>query len=171
MMVLMTELSESLEHGELASSGLLSFYDRLRGRVTGFAQRSAGKPGRGIVEVLLLAPDLFILLLRLILDKRVPSSARQLILGALVYFVTPIDLLPEAFLGPAGFLEDVVLAAAVLSVALSSDLEAIAEGYWNGSQRLRVVLRDVSDVAYNVLGHNLYMRLQRLLSRRGIHLE
>ena len=80
------------------------------------------------------------------------------------------DLLPEAFLGPAGFLEDVVLAAAVLSVALGPDLEAIAEGYWNGSQRLRVVLRDVSEVAYNVLGHNLYVRLQRLLARRGIHL-
>ena len=171
MMESMTELSESVEHGELASSGLLSYYDRLRNRVTRFAQRRAGKPGRGVMEVLLLAPDLFILLLRLILDNRVPTGTRRLILGALVYFVTPIDLLPEALLGPAGFLEDVVLAAAVLSVALGPDLEAIAEGYWNGSQRLRVVLRDVSDVAYNVLGHNLYIRLQRLLARRGIHLE
>ena len=167
----MTEPSEPVERGELASSGLLSYYDRLRNRVTNFAQRRAGKPGRGIVEVLLLAPDLFILLSRLILDNRVPAEARRLILGALVYFITPIDLLPEALLGPAGLLEDVVLAAAVLSVALGPDLEAIAEGYWNGSQRLRIVLRDVSDVAYNVLGHNLYVRLQRLLSRRGIHLE
>lgn len=167
----MTEPSEPVVPGELASSGLLSYYDRLRNRVTDFAQRRAGKPGRGIVEVLLLAPDLFILLSRLILDNRVPAEARRLILGALVYFVTPIDLLPEALLGPAGLLEDVVLAAAVLSVALGPDLEAIADGYWNGSQRLRVVLRDVSDVAYNVLGHNLYVRLQRLLSRRGIHLE
>lgn len=157
--------------GELASTGLLSFYDRLRDRVTGFAQNRAGKPGRGVVEVLLLAPDLFVLLARLILDKRVPAPARQLILGALVYFLTPIDLLPEAFLGPAGFLEDVVLAAAVLSVALGADLEPIAEGYWNGSQRLRVVLRDISEVAYNVLGHNLYVRLQRLLARRGIRLD
>lgn len=167
----MSELIEPVEPGKLASSGLLSFYDRLRNRVTDFAQRRAGKSGRGIVELLLLAPDLFILLLRLILDNRVPAGARRLILGALVYFVTPIDLLPEALLGPAGLLEDVVLAAAVLSVALGPDLEAIADGYWNGSQRLRVVLRDVSDVAYNVLGHNLYVRLQRLLSRRGIHLE
>ena len=167
----MTEPSEPVERGELASSGLLSYYDRLRNRVTNFAQRRAGKPGRGIVEVLLLAPDLFILLSRLILDNRVPAEARRLILGALVYFITPIDLLPEALLGPAGLLEDVVLAAAVLSVALGPDLEAIAEGYWNGSQRLRIVLRDVSDVAYNVVGHNLYVRLQRLLSRRGIHLE
>lgn len=167
----MTDLSEPVEHGELASSGLLSYYDRLRNRVTGYAQRKAGKPGRGMVEILLLAPDLFILLLRLVLDKQVPSATRRLILGALVYFVTPVDLLPEAFLGPTGLLEDVVLAAAVLSVALGPDLEAIAEGYWNGSQRLRVVLRDVSDAAYNVLGHNLYIRLRRLLAGRGIHLD
>lgn len=166
----MTELNGPLERSELASSGLLSFYDRMRYRVTSFADRRTGKPGRGMVEVLLLAPDLFILLLRLVLDDRVPAAARRLILGAIVYFVTPVDLLPEIFLGPAGFLEDVVLAAAVLSVALGPDLEAIAEGYWNGSQRLRVILRDVSDVAYNVLGHNLYQRLQRLLARRGVRL-
>ena len=167
----MDELDTSLpDDDRLASTGLLSFYDRLRERTTHAAEAKTGRPGRAVVEILLLAPDLFVLLLRLSLDKQVPFATRRLFIGALAYFVTPVDLLPEAFLGPGGLLEDVVLAAAVLSVALGPTLEPLAEKYWNGSQKLRVVLRDVSEGAHHLLGENLYRRLQRLLARRGVKL-
>jgi uncharacterized membrane protein YkvA (DUF1232 family) len=170
MIKTMTEVRAISEDEGLASSGLLSFYDRLRERLTDGVQSRAGKAGRAVSEILLLAPDLFILLARLSLDSQVPAGARRFIVGATVYFLSPVDLLPEAFVGPAGYLEDVVLAAALLSVALGPDLEPMAERYWNGSRRLRVVLGDVADVAYNVLGENLYTRLQRLLARRGVKL-
>jgi uncharacterized membrane protein YkvA (DUF1232 family) len=156
---------------DLASSGLLSFYDRLRDRLTGGAETRAGRAGRAVSEILLLAPDLFILLARLSLDRDVPANARRFIVGATVYFMTPVDLLPEAFVGPSGYLEDVVLAAALLSLALGPELEPLAERYWNGSRRLRTVLRDVADVSYNVLGDNLYTRLRRFLARRGVKLD
>lgn len=161
----------ALDDERLASSGLLSFYDRLRERTTRAAEAKTGRPGRGVLEVLLLAPDLFILLLRLSLDDRVPADARRLFIGALVYFVTPVDLLPEAILGAGGLLEDVVLAAAVSSMALGPTLEPLAESYWSGSRRLRVVLRDLSEGTYHLLGENLYLRLQRLLARRGVRLH
>ena len=166
----MTDIERFPETQGLASTGLLSFYDRLRVRLTAGAESRTGKAGRAVSEILLLAPDLFILLARLSLDPQVPTAARRFIVGATVYFMTPIDLLPEAFIGPTGYLEDVVLAAALLSVALGPDLEPMAERYWNGSKRLRVVLRDVADLSYNVLGENLYSRLQRLLARRGVKL-
>ena len=155
----------------LASSGLLSFYDRLRQRLTGSVEARAGRAGRAATELLLLAPDLFILLARLSLDREVPANARRFIVGATAYFLTPVDLLPEAFVGPTGYLEDVVLAAALLSVALGPDLEPLAERYWSGSRRLRTVLRDVAEVSYNVLGDNLYTRLRRFLARRGVRLD
>lgn len=166
----MTEVERLPDTDGLASTGLLSFYDRLRGRLTVGAQSRAGKTGRTVSEILLLAPDLFILLARLSLDPQVPSTARRFIVGATVYFIAPVDLLPEGFIGPAGYLEDVVLAAALLSVALGPDLEPMVERYWNGSKRLRVVLRDIADVSFNVLGENLYLRLQRFLARRGVKL-
>ena len=170
----MTEIERLPDGGgepDLASTGLLSFYNRLRERLANGAESRAGKTGRAVSEILLLAPDLFILLARLSLDRQVPASARRFIVGATVYFLTPVDLLPEAFLGPAGYLEDVVLAAALLSVALGPDLEPMAERYWSGSQRLRTVLRDVAAVSYNVLGENLYLRVRRLLARRGVRLD
>lgn len=154
----------------LASTGLLSFYDRLRLRTTRFAARRSGRLGSSAVEALLLAPDLFVLLARLSLDSRVAASKRRLLIGAVAYFLTPIDLMPEGVIGPLGYLEDVILASAVLRMTLNSQIEPLAESYWSGSQRLRVVLGDLADAAYGLLGSKLYSRLQRLLSRRGLDL-
>ncbi len=161
---------EVMTSDDLASSGLLSFYDRLRNRAITFAHRKSGKLGQGVVEAILLAPDLFVLILRLSMDPRVPARKRRFLFGALAYFLTPIDLLPEGLMGPAGYLEDVVLAAAVLRVSLRSDIEPLAEIYWSGPQKLRVVLGDISNAAYGLLGPGLYFRLQRLLNRWGVRL-
>ena len=159
-----------LETDELASTGLLSFYDRLRSRITLAVGGRSGRLGKGAIEALLLAPDLFILILRLSLDSRVPAQKRKFLVGALAYFVTPIDLFPEGLLGPAGYLEDVVLAAAVLRVSLQSELEPLAEQYWSGSQKLREVLGDLASAAFGLLGPGLYLRLQRLVRRWGVAL-
>lgn len=155
---------------DLPSSGLLSFYDRLRERVIEAVEKRGGRMGEGTVRALLLVPDVFILLVRLALDREVPSSARMLIGGALAYFVLPMDLLPEALVGVGGFVDDLVIATAVLSQAFSGELEPYARKHWSGSEDLRVVLRDVSYAAENLLGAKLYGRIEALLARRGIRL-
>jgi len=156
---------------ELPSSGLLSFYDRLRERIIHSVEKRGGKLGDGAVRALLLVPDVFILLVRLALDKQVPGSTRAMIGGALAYFVLPADLLPEMILGGAGFLDDLVLAAAVLSQAFGGDLEPYARKHWSGAEDLRVVLKDISETAQSLLGQNLYDRLKRVMGRRGIELD
>jgi hypothetical protein len=100
----------------------------------------------------------------------VPAATRGLIGGTLAYFVLPFDLLPEALVGGLGFMDDLVLAAAVLTQALGPELEPLAQRYWSGRQDLRQVLQDVVVAAQSLLGENLYGRLQRLLSRRGVTL-
>jgi uncharacterized membrane protein YkvA (DUF1232 family) len=157
---------------DVASSGLLSFYDRLRERILHAIEKREGKRGakltEGAVRALLLVPDVFILLVRLALDKNVPGSTRALIGGALAYFLLPVDLLPEAILGGAGFMDDLILATAVLAQAFGGDLEPHARKHWSGSEDLRVVIQDLTDAAQSLLGQNLYDRLRRLLSRRGV---
>jgi uncharacterized membrane protein YkvA (DUF1232 family) len=160
---------------DMPSSGLLSFYDRLREKILHAIEKREGKRGgkltEGAVRALLLVPDVFILLARLALDKKVPGSTRAMIGGALAYFILPVDLLPEALLGGAGFLDDLVLATAVLSQAFGGDLEPYARKHWSGSEDLRVVIRDISETAQSLLGQNLYDRLRRLMSRRGIEVD
>lgn len=157
--------------GEERPDRLLGFYDRLRAGISRYAEGRAGRRGRQATEVLLLAPDLFVLLARMSLDREVPKETRHMLIGALAYFVMPVDLMPEGVLGPGGFLDDVVLAGLVVSRALTKDLEPWASRYWNGSERLRVVLGDVSEAASQLLGRDLYGRLRRLLGRRGVRLE
>jgi uncharacterized membrane protein YkvA (DUF1232 family) len=150
---------------------LLSFYDRLRGRVVGALERRGGRVGRGAADALMLVPDVFMLLVRLALDPKVPAPTRGLIGGAIAYFVLPFDFLPEALVGGFGYMDDLVLAAAVLTQALGPDLEPRARLYWSGREELRRVLGDVVGAAQSLLGESLYGRLERLLARRGVALS
>jgi len=153
------------------SRGLLSFYDPLRDRIVRTVEKRGGRMTEGAVRALLLVPDVFILLVRLTLDKSVPKPTRALIGGTLAYFVLPFDLFPEGLLGGIGYMDDLVLATAVLAQSFGGDLEPYARRHWSGSEDLRVVLRDISETAHALLGENLYERLKRLLRRRGIEVE
>jgi uncharacterized membrane protein YkvA (DUF1232 family) len=167
---------EAAEHAfldgeEAPNAGLLSFYDKLRARILAAVERRGGKLAQPTVRALLLVPDVFMLLVRLSLDRDVPAGARAMIGGALAYFVLPIDLFPEAVVGGIGYLDDLVLATAVLAHAFGGELEPYARRHWSGPEDVRKVLADVAGAAHGLLGQNLYDRLKKVLSRRGIDLD
>ncbi|MEM8933168.1 MAG: DUF1232 domain-containing protein [Acidobacteriota bacterium] len=171
-----TALAESVDFAEelddeLPSSGLLSFYDRLRSRMVRFVEKKGGKVGPAAADALLLVPDVFILLVRLALDKDVPKEKRALIGSALAYFLLPIDLLPEAIVGPVGYVDDLVLGLSVLSQAFGRDLDAFTAKYWSGSKSLHSVLRDVVSTADSLLSQDIFEKLRRTLSEQGIDLD
>src|SRR5258707_3277919 len=89
------ESEEALARGtELPSTGLLSFYDRLREAIFKVVEKRGGKLSEGTIRALMLVPDVFILLVRLALGKEGPGSSRALIGGAIAYFILPFDPLP-----------------------------------------------------------------------------
>ena len=155
----------------LPSSGLLSFYDRLRDQIVEVVERRGGAIGSRGVQALLLVPDVFILVVRLSLDKDVPKGQRAMLASALAYFVLPVDLVPEAFVGPAGYIDDLIFALAILAQAFGKGLEPHAEKYWSGDQKVRTVLRDVLETAESLLGHSVYDRLRDLLAKKGVRLD
>ncbi|RMH17743.1 MAG: DUF1232 domain-containing protein [Acidobacteria bacterium] len=157
-----------LDH--LPSTGLLSFYDRLRERVVARIERG-GRLSPAMTDALLLVPDVFMLLVRLALDRGVPRAERALVASALAYFVLPFDLMPELALGTVGYADDLVLAVIILSRTFSGDLAPYAEKHWSGSARLRAVLRDVLQTADSLLGDRVYGRLKKLLASRGIEVD
>lgn len=141
------------------------FYDRLRRRLRRSLLEDRGF-APATLDALLLAPDLFMLLVRLSMDSRVPKADRALIGSALLYFVAPFDLVPEALLGAGGFVDDVMLAATVLAHALSRDLEAVAAEHWSGRAALRETLSGVASSVTGVLGRRRSQLLRDWLSRR-----
>lgn len=167
------ELQRTLETDQppLPAHGLFEFYDRLREKVLRAVEEKGGSFGERVAEALLLVPDIFILLVRLALDPEVPGGARALIAGALAYFILPVDLVPEAILGPAGYIEDLILAAAVLSQAFSGELEKYAVKHWSGPHELSHVLERLTQSAEELLDASAHGKLRRLLSRRGVELK
>jgi uncharacterized membrane protein YkvA (DUF1232 family) len=155
------------ESTNLGDPGLGRFYDRLRRRI---AQALTGKVGEPLADTLLLAPDLFVLLVRLFTDRNVPASSRSLVGGALAYFLLPADLLPEVLLGAGGYLDDVVLAAALVTHVFSSDLRPFVERHWSGRGNVHGVLEDAVRAGGALLPSRLYQRLGRVLARHGVDL-
>lgn len=167
-----THSAEAFDEGHVPpSSGLLSFYDRLRARIAKVVGKKGSSLGAGTVKILLIVPDIFILLVRMVLDRQVPSQTRALIGGALAYFILPVDLLPEALLGVGGYVDDAVLATAVLSQVFGTDLEPFVRKHWSGTDDIRVVLKDISSAARSLLGESVYERLRVLLEKRGVKVD
>ena len=143
------------------------FYRRLRDRVTRWAKKRDIPQKR--MEYLLAAPDLFVLLSRLALDDRVPLRAKAKVAAAIAYFVSPLDMIPD-FLGPPGYLDDVVVAAWILQsiVAELNQLDpAILEDHWEGERDVLAQITFIIERAEDVLGRGLRFVVRRLRSGKG----
>jgi uncharacterized membrane protein YkvA (DUF1232 family) len=89
------------------------FYQQVRRKIHALVDTKGSSVKHA--EFLLAGPDLLHLMCKLALDARVPAAGKALLAIAIAYFVSPIDLIPEALVGPTGYLDDIALAAVVLS--------------------------------------------------------
>ena len=138
------------------------FYQKMRSDIRDWVQSKTGKESQWS-EYLLLAPDLFHLLAKLALDKEVPSTEKAKIAGALAYFISPIDLFPEALLGPIGYLDDVALAAYVINSVMNNCDPAIVIRHWAGEQNILELVQQIVDVASDMLGNKIWDKLKRMV--------
>jgi uncharacterized membrane protein YkvA (DUF1232 family) len=138
------------------------FYHKIRDRVKRWA-RKREIPDQQL-EYLLAAPDLFVLLSRLALDDRVPASTKAKVAAGIAYFLSPLDMVPD-FLGPAGFLDDVVVAAWIV-YTICEELDAldpsILEEHWAGEEDVLQRVTDIVARAEDVLDKGLCFVLYRL---------
>ncbi len=104
-------------------------YERLRSRMT-TSERSAGTGPRDLV---LLLPDLTVLLMRLLRDRRVPRGGKVAALLGVGYVLSPIDLLPAIIFGPLGWLDDAFVVTAALGRILNDVHPDIVRSHWSGS--------------------------------------
>ncbi len=135
------------------------FYKRLRARVRCWFE--AGGRSAPWAEYVLLAPDLFHVMCRLMLDEQVPRAQKLRLAAAVAYFISPVDLLPEALLGPVGLLDDVVLAAYVLHQVVNHTDEAVLRRHWGGEQDVLRLVQDILKMADRILGERLWKRLRQ----------
>jgi uncharacterized membrane protein YkvA (DUF1232 family) len=102
-------------------------YDRLRARV-----REPGEVQTGLLDLLLLVPDLTVLLMRLLRDERVPIGSKGIAMLGIGYVLSPLDILPELFLGPIGFVDDLLILGTALSRMMNRVHPDVVRSHWPG---------------------------------------
>lgn len=114
-------------------------------------QMSERKQARGFLKsALMLIPNFLKLLYRLFKDPRVPLAEKALVIGTIVYVVSPLDFIPD-LIPFVGQVDDLYLVALVILRLLrrSSD-EAIYE-HWDGTGDLVGLLDKIEKASRYVL--------------------
>lgn len=138
------------------------FYQKLRKRLKEWAA-GTGKDNRAL-EYVLLAPDFFHLLCKVVLDPRVSGREKAKVGGAIAYFMSPLDAVPEGLFGPAGYVDDVALAAYVLNSVLESAGPEVLREHWAGDGDVLEQIRSVIKVADKLVGSGVWSKIKRMLT-------
>lgn len=140
------------------------FYVKLRDKVTAwYENRTDKKPD--YADYILLIPDFFYLLVKLSLDDRVPAMDKAKFAGVLAYIFSPIDFVPEAFFGPLGYLDDLVLACYVLNLYVNQKEEVnrvVVSELWPGDQDLLRTIQSVLKKADKWIGSGALSKLKEV---------
>lgn len=83
-------------------------------------------------DAILLIPNVVKLLVRIVRDPRVSVRRKSFAVAALIYVVSPIDLIPDFVVG-LGQLDDLVVVAIALNHLVAGAGCDVVEEHWDGS--------------------------------------
>ncbi|HEX8412144.1 MAG TPA: DUF1232 domain-containing protein [Thermoanaerobaculia bacterium] len=136
------------------------FYDRMRENIRKYLDDRGSLAG-STGEYLLLAPDVFVLLWRLINDKRVNAKNKVMLGSGLAYYLFPLDIMPEGILGPIGYLDDLVFAVYLLNKLMTdTDVEVLRE-HWSGRDDVLDTIRKVLGAADNLVSSDILSKFKK----------
>ncbi|HNV03542.1 MAG TPA: DUF1232 domain-containing protein [Vicinamibacterales bacterium] len=132
-------------------------YRTIREKVSGYTGAYA--------DYVMLVPDLFLLVTRLMLDQRVEAKHKVYLGAAVAYVISPIDLLSERRFGPIGYLDDLVVIVAALNILLNESDQNVVLEHWVGKEDLLGTVRNIVAQADGLIGKG---RLEKILQTIGI---
>lgn len=115
-----------------------------------------------VTEAALALPNMIKLIARLLRDERVPTSTKLFAAGMTVYLVSPIDLLPEALLGPLGAVDDLILAAYTLDRLIKVAGPSVVAEHWDGSREVGELVETILDITSHLVPRPVRHLLERL---------
>jgi uncharacterized membrane protein YkvA (DUF1232 family) len=105
-------------------------------------------------------PGLYVFLMRLATEARVPPRERTGVLAALKYIIAPYDLIPEGVVGTSGFRDDLVLAAMTVEHVSEQVPTAVLDLHWQQPGDPVEVARTILDAGQAMVGASLCERLK-----------
>jgi len=144
-----------------------SWYKKWRQRIHAWLEQNADSDW---ADILLLLPDLLIFAVGVMSDSRIPYKFRLALLSAVLYVLSPFDLIPEAILGVAGLTDDagiLILLLDLLFNALNLEPDVLAqviEDHWHGEEDLVSTIRKLLTKLQKMPG-NLLDKLRSIIAR------
>ena len=142
------------------------FYDRLKTRVQVQAQRHLPARLQPLVPWLLLVPDSFVLLVRLLRDPRVPRRSKWITALAVAYFIDPLDLIPDA-IPVLGEMDDLAVALFALDALLVDTPEEVLRDLWPGRGDIIATVRQGVRFFKQFLSRGAVGKIKLLLARQA----
>jgi uncharacterized membrane protein YkvA (DUF1232 family) len=152
------------EADELPRDRATRFYDRIRNTMRSYVEKKGPLLGK-TADFLLLVPDVFILLWRLTIDARVEGKDKVLLGSAVAYYVMPFDLVPEAIVGPIGYLDDLVLGVFVLNRVIGSVDASVIREHWSGSENVLDMIQRVLNAASGLIGDDTTSKIRKMMAK------
>ncbi|MBS1272580.1 MAG: hypothetical protein MAGBODY4_01726 [Candidatus Marinimicrobia bacterium] len=103
-------------------------------------------PMKTTIRLVKAGPLVLHLLISLLNHPEVSKKTKRRVAVAVGYFVMPFDVIPEAVAGPVGYVDDVVVALALVNSLLNGDNERekeIINEIWRGSAEELTALRGI----------------------------
>jgi len=122
------------------------FFEKFRKKVDDFVKEH---PRAKFVEYIMILPDLFYLVCRLFGDSRVPTKNKLHLGIAIVYCISPIDILPDLI--PGGFTDDAILLIKTLSDLINSVDNEIIQEHWAGEENIIKVIKELTEIVSDFL--------------------
>ena len=141
------------------------FYKKLREKIETWLDTKVGK-NHLWAEILLIAPDLFHLLIRLSLSDKVPIEEKGKLAIVIAYFISPLDLIPEGFIGPVGYIDDVALSCFALNSIVNKTDAEVVKSLWAGKGDILQIIKKVLETADEVIGKGLWLKIKKLLGSK-----
>jgi uncharacterized membrane protein YkvA (DUF1232 family) len=157
-------IAEETGRGPVTEERAQRFYDRIRASIQEFINNKSAVAGK-TAEFLLLVPDVFILLWRLTTDRRVNGKDKVLVGSAVAYFILPFDFVPEALVGPIGYLDDLIFGVYVLNKVLTDTDAAVLREHWSGRQDVLDMMQSVLNAADSLVADNILGKLKKMIKR------
>lgn len=120
------------------------------------------KEAKGFLRsMIMLIPNFLLLLGRLFKDSRVPLAEKAILVGAIAYVISPLDLIPDV-IPVIGQVDDLYLIALVVLRLLARTDDAVLQEHWEGRGDLASTVNKIARAAQYVLPK----RMQRILLGR-----
>ncbi len=110
-------------------------------------------------ELLAQIPDTFSLLCTLSNDNVVSEKSKSKLAKAITYFQLKFDFIPEAFIGPPGYLDDLIISALTIRYVMDYDNKDVVRNSWEGNKDITALIAEIIEKADDLVGPDIHKKL------------